>query len=33
MMFNQDPIGELVIATPDSALDSIATIIAVNFQR
>jgi alpha-L-fucosidase len=33
MLFNQDPIGELVIATPDSALDSIATIIAVNFQR
>jgi alpha-L-fucosidase len=33
MLFNQDPVGELVIATPDSALDSIATIIAVNFQR
>jgi alpha-L-fucosidase len=32
-LFNQDPIGELVIATPDSALDSMATIIAVDFQR
>jgi alpha-L-fucosidase len=32
-LFNRDPIGELVIATPDSALDSIATIIAVDFQR
>jgi len=33
MLFNHDPIGELVIATPDSALDSLATIIAVDFQR
>ncbi len=32
-LFNQDPIGELVISTPDSALDSMATIIAVDFQR
>ena len=32
-LFNHDPVGELVIATPDSALDSMATIIAVDFQR
>jgi alpha-L-fucosidase len=32
-LFNHDPIGELVIATPASALDSLATIIAVDFQR
>ena len=32
-LFNHDPIGELVISTPDSALDSMATIIAVDFQR
>ena len=32
-LFNHDPIGELVITTPDSALDSLATILAVDFQR
>jgi alpha-L-fucosidase len=33
MLFNQDPIGELVIETPESALDSIATVIAVDFRE
>jgi alpha-L-fucosidase len=33
MLFNQDPIGELIIATPDSALDNIATVIAIDFKK
>jgi alpha-L-fucosidase len=32
MLFNRDPIGELVIATPENVLDPIATIIAVDFE-
>ena len=32
-LFNHDPVGELVIATPDSALDSLATIISIDFQQ
>jgi alpha-L-fucosidase len=32
MLFNSDPVGELVILTPDSALDSLATVIAVDFR-
>lgn len=32
MLFNQDPVGELVIATPDSALDNLATVIAIDFK-
>jgi alpha-L-fucosidase len=30
MLFNTDPVGEIVIQTPDSALDGIATILAVD---
>jgi alpha-L-fucosidase len=30
MIFNADPIGEIVIHTPDSALDGIATIVAMD---
>jgi alpha-L-fucosidase len=30
MIFNTDPVGEIVIQTPDSALDGIATILAVD---
>jgi alpha-L-fucosidase len=33
LLFNKDPIGELIIETPDSALDSIATVIAVDFKE
>ena len=32
-LFNQDPVGELTIETPKSALDSIATVIAVDFKE
>jgi alpha-L-fucosidase len=32
-IFNSDPIGELIIETPDSALDAIATVIAVDFRE
>jgi alpha-L-fucosidase len=32
-LFNKDPIGELIIETPDSALDSIATVIAIDFRE
>lgn len=33
MLFNQDPIGELIIVTPDSALDNVATVIAIDFKE
>ena len=33
MLFTRDPIGEIVIATPDSALDNLATVIAVDFEH
>jgi alpha-L-fucosidase len=33
LLFNQDPVGELIIETPKSALDSIATVIAVDFKE
>jgi alpha-L-fucosidase len=31
MLFNSDPVGELIIEVPDSSLDPLATIIALNF--
>ncbi|HLI82190.1 MAG TPA: alpha-L-fucosidase, partial [Candidatus Binataceae bacterium] len=31
MMFNRDPVGELIIKVPESALDPYATVIAVDF--
>jgi alpha-L-fucosidase len=33
LLFNKDPIGELIIETPDSALDGVATVIAVDFKE
>ncbi|HSU90138.1 MAG TPA: alpha-L-fucosidase, partial [Sporolactobacillaceae bacterium] len=32
-LFNQDPVGELTIEMPKNALDSIATVIAVDFKE
>ncbi len=32
MLFNQDPVGELVIQIPDSAIDPLATVIALDFN-
>jgi alpha-L-fucosidase len=31
LMFNKDPIGELIIKVPESALDPYATVIAIDF--
>jgi len=31
MLFNTDPIGELTIEVPDSLIDPIASVIAVEF--
>jgi alpha-L-fucosidase len=31
-IFNQDPVGELVIKVPESAIDPYATVIAVDFR-
>jgi hypothetical protein len=32
LLFNKDPVGELIIETPDSALDGLATVITVDFK-
>jgi alpha-L-fucosidase len=32
MLFNQDPVGELIIDVPENQLDPIATVIAVDFE-
>jgi hypothetical protein len=32
MLFNSDPIGELVIATPLDVIDDYATVIAIDFN-
>jgi hypothetical protein len=31
LMFNTDPVGELIIKVPESAIDPYATVIAVDF--
>ena len=31
MMFNKDPVGELIIKVPESVIDPYATVIAVDF--
>ncbi len=33
MMFNQDPVGELVIDIPDSAIDPLQSVIALDFEQ
>ena len=30
-MFNKDPIGELIIKVPESAIDPYATVIVIDF--
>ena len=32
MLFNQDPVGELIIDVPENQLDSISTVIAIDFE-
>ena len=32
LMFNKDPVGELIIKVPESAIDPYATVIAVDFE-
>jgi alpha-L-fucosidase len=32
MLFNQDPVGELIIEVPEKSIDPIATVIAVDFE-
>jgi len=32
MMFNQDPVGELIIDVPESAIDPVQTVIALDFE-
>jgi alpha-L-fucosidase len=32
MMFNQDPVGELIIDIPESAIDPLQTVIALDFE-
>ncbi|MGO9453861.1 MAG: alpha-L-fucosidase [Candidatus Binataceae bacterium] len=32
MMFNRDPIGELIIDVPESAIDPVQTVIALDFE-
>jgi hypothetical protein len=32
MFLNPDPTGTLVIETPESAIDPIATVIAIDFE-
>ncbi len=31
MMFNKDPVGELIIEVPESVLDPYATVLAIDF--